>query len=61
MLFGRDFMRKNYTCDVIINNMAETFNAYTIHVRTKHLIDILEDVGIALVERIVVKKIKKKS
>jgi len=47
-------MGKNYTCDVIINNMTETFDANTIHVRTKHLIDILEDVGMALVEMIVV-------
>ena len=48
-------MREDSKCDVIVNNMAETFNAYVVYARTKHLIDMLEDIRMALMERIVVK------
>ena len=49
-------MREDSKCDVIVNNMAETFNAYVVHARTKHLIDKLENIRMALIERIVVKR-----
>jgi len=49
-------MREDSRCDVIVNHMAETFNAYVIHARTKHLINILEDLRLAFMERIVVKR-----
>ena len=49
-------MREDSKCDVIVNNNAETFNAYVVHARTKHLIDVLEDIRMALMERIVVKR-----
>ncbi|KAJ8447201.1 hypothetical protein Cgig2_030432 [Carnegiea gigantea] len=43
-------------CDVIVNNMAKTFNAYVVYIRTKHLIDMLEDIRMTLMERIVVSR-----
>ena len=49
-------MREDSKCDVIVNNMAETFNAYVVHVRIKHLIDMLEDIRMALMEMIVMKR-----
>lgn len=55
-LLCRAFMREDSKCDVIVNNMAETFNAYVVHARTKHLINMLEDIRMALTERIVVKR-----
>ncbi|KAJ8424131.1 hypothetical protein Cgig2_024374 [Carnegiea gigantea] len=52
---SRAFVREDSECYVIVNNVAENFNAYVVHVRTKHLIDMLEDIRIVLMERIVVK------
>ena len=36
--------------------MAETFNAYIVHARAKHLIHMLEDIRVSLMERIVVER-----
>ena len=36
--------------------MAETFNAYVVHVRAKHVIYMLEDIRLALMERIALKR-----
>jgi len=55
-LFCGAFIRKDLKCDVIVNNMAETSNAYVVHAGTKHLIDMLEDIGMALMEMIVMKR-----
>ena len=49
-------MKTNTKADVIMNNLAETFNGYIINVRTKHLIYMLEDIKIALVQRLVLKR-----
>ena len=49
-------MKTNTKVDVIMNNLAETFNGYIINVRTKHLIYMLEDIKIALVQRLVLKR-----
>lgn len=40
----------------VVNNMAETFNAYVMHARAKHPIYMLEDIRLALMERIVLKR-----
>jgi len=49
-------MREDSKCDVIVNNMTETFNVDIVHARTKHLIDILEDIRMDLIKRIMVKR-----
>ncbi|XP_021743971.1 uncharacterized protein LOC110710015 [Chenopodium quinoa] len=54
--FCRAFVKKDTRCDVIVNNMAETFNGYIINARTKHLIFMLEDIRSALMQRLVLKK-----
>ncbi|KAL2896655.1 Antiviral helicase SKI2, partial [Bienertia sinuspersici] len=55
-LFCRAFVRTESKCDVIMSNMAETFNGYIIHARSKHLIYMLEDIRAALMQRMVLKK-----
>ena len=50
---------KNLTkCDVIVSNMVETFNDYTMYARSKHLIDMLEEIRTMLVKRLVTKRYK---
>ena len=55
-VFCRAFQKTNTKCDVTINNIAETFNGYIINSRTKHMIYTLEDIIIALMQRLVVKR-----
>ncbi|KAL2898930.1 Replicase polyprotein 1a [Bienertia sinuspersici] len=55
-LFCRAFFRSSTRCDVVTNNMAETFNGYIIQARTKHLIYMLEDIRASLMQRLAVKK-----
>lgn len=55
-LFCRAFVKTVTKNDVIVNNMAETFNAYIINARTKHLIYMLEDIRVALMQRLVTKR-----
>ncbi|XP_021723216.1 uncharacterized protein LOC110690668 [Chenopodium quinoa] len=54
--FCRAFLNTSFKTDVITNNMAETFNAYIINAWTKHLIYMLEDIRVALMQRLVNKK-----
>ncbi|CAH9134895.1 unnamed protein product [Cuscuta epithymum] len=54
--FCRSFIQTKTKCDVIVNNMAETFNGYILNARTKHLIFMMEDIRTALMQRIVQKK-----
>ncbi|CAH9088450.1 unnamed protein product [Cuscuta europaea] len=54
--FCRAFVRINTKCDVIVSNMAETFNGYIINARAKHIIFMLEDIRGALMQRIVLKR-----
>lgn len=55
-VFCRAFMNTNNKCDVILNNMVETFNAYIALARAKYLIYMLEDIRLTLIERIVLKR-----
>ncbi|XP_074290274.1 uncharacterized protein LOC141617004 [Silene latifolia] len=55
-LFCRAFISTDTKTDVIVNNMAETFNAYIIEARAKHLIYMLEDIRCSMMERLVWKK-----
>lgn len=42
--------------DVIVNNMAETFNEYIITAQTKHIMHMLEDIKTQVMQRLYVKK-----
>ncbi|XP_048489954.1 uncharacterized protein LOC125491922 [Beta vulgaris subsp. vulgaris] len=53
--FCRAFMSDDIRSDAITNNMAETFNGYIVNARTKHLIYMLEDIRVALMQRLVTK------
>ncbi|XP_021714772.1 uncharacterized protein LOC110682751 [Chenopodium quinoa] len=55
-LFCRAFVKTTTKCNVILSNMAETWNGYIIHARNKHLIDMLEDIRAALMQRMVLKR-----
>ncbi|KAL2943083.1 Antiviral helicase SKI2 [Bienertia sinuspersici] len=55
-VFCRSHMQVNVKADAVTNNMAETFNGYIIHARTKHLIYMLEDIRTSLMQRLVVKR-----
>ena len=52
----RAFLKTSTKVDVIVNNLAETFNGYIINGRTKHLIHMLEDIITALMKRLVMKR-----
>ncbi|KAL2928879.1 MutS protein-like protein 5 [Bienertia sinuspersici] len=51
--FCRAFLDTCTKTDAITNNMAETFNAYIISARTKHIIYMFEDIRVALMQRLV--------
>ncbi|XP_056698676.1 uncharacterized protein [Spinacia oleracea] len=55
-LFCRAYLDISMKTDAITSNMAETFNGYIINARTKHLIYMLEDIRISLMQRLVVKR-----
>lgn len=50
--FSRCFLNNHTKCDVVVNNMAETFNGYIIHARSKHIINMLEDIRKAIMTRL---------
>ncbi|KAL2942163.1 hypothetical protein RDABS01_030513 [Bienertia sinuspersici] len=54
--FCRAFMDTTIKCDAITNNMAETFNGYIINARTKHVIYMMEDIRVAVMQRLVSKR-----
>ncbi|KAK1411785.1 hypothetical protein QVD17_32525 [Tagetes erecta] len=51
--FCRCFLEIGSKSDVIVNNMAETFNGYIIQSRSKHLINMLEDIRVSIMTRLV--------
>ncbi|XP_056691513.1 uncharacterized protein [Spinacia oleracea] len=55
-LFCRAFVKPDTKCDVILSNMAETWNGYIIKARNKHLIYMLEDIRSAVMQRMVLKR-----
>ncbi|XP_048497728.2 uncharacterized protein LOC125496290 [Beta vulgaris subsp. vulgaris] len=55
-VFCRAHLKDTMKVDVIVNNLAETFNGYIINARVKHLIYMLEDIRVALMHRLVMKK-----
>ncbi|XP_074303979.1 uncharacterized protein LOC141638464 [Silene latifolia] len=57
-LFCRAFIQKHTQNDVIVSNMSETFNAYIISARSKHLIYMLEEIRTLIMQRLVREKIE---
>ena len=55
-VFSRAYVKKESMCDVIVSNMVETFNNYIINARSKHLINILEEIKTLMMKRLVTKK-----
>lgn len=55
----RAFMKTETNVDVIVNNLAETFNGYIINARTKHLLYMLAEIRTNLMQRLAVKKMEK--
>ncbi|XP_048489808.2 uncharacterized protein LOC125491764 [Beta vulgaris subsp. vulgaris] len=55
-VFCRAFLDTTTKVDVITSNLSETFNGYIINARTKHLIYLLEDIRVGLMQRLVVKR-----
>ena len=55
-VFRKTYVKANTKCHVIISNMAETFYIYIIHARSKHLIDMLEEIRNKLMKRFSLKK-----
>lgn len=49
--FCRAFMKTSSRVDVIVNNMAKTFNGYIINPRTKHNMSMLEDIRTIVMHR----------
>ena len=43
-LFCQAYVKVDTKCNVKLSNMAETFNNYIMHARSKHLIDMLDDI-----------------
>ena len=52
----RAFLKTNTKADVIVNNLAKTFNEYIINARTKPLRYMLEDIRTILMQRLVMKR-----
>ncbi|XP_021992060.1 uncharacterized protein LOC110888868 [Helianthus annuus] len=53
--FCRCYVQRETKTDVIVNNMAETFNGFIIQSRAKHIIDMLEDIRLAVMTGLVTK------
>lgn len=54
--FCRCYIQTTVVCDLIVNNMVETFNRYIIAARAKHTISMLEDIRVAHMQRLHHKK-----
>ncbi|XP_074295497.1 uncharacterized protein LOC141623303 [Silene latifolia] len=49
--FCKSFFKTHSCCDVVDNNMAETFNSFILLSRYKPIVSMLEDIRMALMER----------
>jgi hypothetical protein len=53
--FCRCYLNIESKADVVVNNMAETFNGFIIQSRSKHIINMLEDIRVAIMSRLITK------
>ncbi|XP_057779015.1 uncharacterized protein LOC130997639 [Salvia miltiorrhiza] len=49
--FCKAFIEPAVVCDMILNNVSETFNGYILNARGKHLIHMLEEIRTSLMDR----------
>ena len=56
MKFCKAYISEWPKCEMIDNNICEYFNNYILHSRGKPIIDMLEDIRIAVMQRIVEKR-----
>ena len=56
MCFCRTYVKRDSMCHVIVSNMVETFNNYIMNARSKHLINMLEEIRSLIMKRLVIKK-----
>lgn len=49
--FCKAFIEPSVVCDMILNNVSESFNNYIVNARGKHLIHMLEEIRISIMER----------
>ncbi|XP_021993413.1 uncharacterized protein LOC110890146 [Helianthus annuus] len=56
--FCRCYLSTDIKSDVVVSNMAETFNGFIIKSRSKHIINMLEDIRLAIMTRLARKKMK---
>ncbi|KAK9048549.1 hypothetical protein SSX86_032486, partial [Deinandra increscens subsp. villosa] len=59
--FSRCYLHTETKADVVVNNMAETFNGFIIQSRSKHIIDMLEDIRLAIMSRLRTKAMEMES
>ncbi|XP_047983687.1 uncharacterized protein LOC125224347 [Salvia hispanica] len=59
--FCKAFLTPVQCSDAILNNVCECFNSYILEARNKHIIDMLEEIRIALMERLYRKNVEIKS
>ncbi|XP_076889475.1 uncharacterized protein LOC143540249 [Bidens hawaiensis] len=53
--FVRCFLKNNTYCDVIVSNMAGTFNGTIVEARSMHIINMLETIRVSTMTRIITK------
>ncbi|XP_076910448.1 uncharacterized protein LOC143568095 [Bidens hawaiensis] len=54
--FCRCYLNTQTKTDVIVNNMVETINGYILQSRSKHIINMLEDIRLSIMTRLVKKQ-----
>ncbi|KAK4385665.1 hypothetical protein Sango_2690500 [Sesamum angolense] len=54
--WSRSYFRCNAKCDILLNNMCESFNATIVEARSRHIVDMLETIRMMLMKRVYVKR-----
>ncbi|KAL0355636.1 UNVERIFIED_CONTAM: hypothetical protein Sradi_4010500 [Sesamum radiatum] len=54
--WSRSYFRCNAKCDILLNNMCETFNATIVEARSRPIVDMLETIRMMLMKRVYVKR-----
>ncbi|KAL0300042.1 UNVERIFIED_CONTAM: hypothetical protein Scaly_3061400 [Sesamum calycinum] len=54
--WSRSYFRCNAQCDILLNNMCESFNATIVEARSRPIVDMLETIRMMLMKRVYVKR-----
>ncbi|KAL0328594.1 UNVERIFIED_CONTAM: hypothetical protein Scaly_2292000 [Sesamum calycinum] len=54
--WSRSYFRCNAKCDILLNNMCESFNATIVEARSRPIVDMLETIRMMLMKRVYVKR-----